>query len=335
MRKIRNEFVKNLHYLCLTGVIALGLMTIVATGGGGGGGGGGGAPPPITYTGLTDPATVNENNAEALSVGALIGYTAGSDIPIVAVQGSWNSDIELPLNLRLPRVLEEAVYQLDIPSHSVVRPFGAIECESETFYGDCGGSAYGYVCVDNVSGAFDGYFNFSGYCSEGVIITGRVDFSGTIDVYTYDFLQLNFSFNNVSVVSGGYSFTLAGTVNYDFTPPVSVTMDMLLCDNGTGKVYWVCNYTMALTEGPGYVDVEISGRFYDPDYGYVIVTTPKAFRLYIYDDWPSEGELIVTGASNTSAKLTALSSTTYQVEADTDGDGSYDWDSGILNWSDL
>lgn len=44
MRKIRNEFVKNLHYLCLTCVIALGLVTIIATGGGGGGGGGGGDP---------------------------------------------------------------------------------------------------------------------------------------------------------------------------------------------------------------------------------------------------------------------------------------------------
>jgi len=36
MRNVRNGFVKNLSYLCLVGVIALGLMTIVATGGGGG-----------------------------------------------------------------------------------------------------------------------------------------------------------------------------------------------------------------------------------------------------------------------------------------------------------
>lgn len=37
MRKVRNGLVKNLNYLCLAGVIALGFMTIVATGGGGGG----------------------------------------------------------------------------------------------------------------------------------------------------------------------------------------------------------------------------------------------------------------------------------------------------------
>ncbi len=31
MKRLRNEFFKHLHYLCLAGVIALGLMTIVAT----------------------------------------------------------------------------------------------------------------------------------------------------------------------------------------------------------------------------------------------------------------------------------------------------------------
>ena len=50
MKKVRNRYIKNLHYLCLIAVIALGLMTIVGTGGGGGGGGEG-----------TDTATVNES----------------------------------------------------------------------------------------------------------------------------------------------------------------------------------------------------------------------------------------------------------------------------------
>lgn len=33
MKKARNGFVKNLRYLCLIGVVALGLMTVVGTGG--------------------------------------------------------------------------------------------------------------------------------------------------------------------------------------------------------------------------------------------------------------------------------------------------------------
>jgi hypothetical protein len=39
MKNPKNSFLKNLRYLCLVGVIALGLMTIVGSGGGGGGGG--------------------------------------------------------------------------------------------------------------------------------------------------------------------------------------------------------------------------------------------------------------------------------------------------------
>jgi len=336
MKKVRNGFVKNLHYLCLVGVIALGLMTIVATGGGGGDGGG--APPGISYTGLTTQAVIDEDSAEDLATGAYMGYSTGSEIPIGAVQSNWNSDIGLPLNLRLPQVLEEALYRLDITSHSGAAPFGAIQCDSETIPGDCGGSAYGYLCVDDVSGAFDGYFDFSSYCSEGVTISGRADFSGTIDVYTLEFLQFSFSFDNVTVVSGDYSFTLAGSISYDFTSsPVRVTMDMLLSDNSSGKVYWVADYTMNLTMGPGYVDVEISGRYYDPDYGYVNIHTPDPFRIYDGDDYPSYGILFLEGNTGTAGSFTCawlqvLSSTTYHVEADTNGDGTRDFDSGVLSW---
>ncbi len=38
MKKARNRVINNLRYLCLVGVMVLGLMTIVGTGGGGGGG---------------------------------------------------------------------------------------------------------------------------------------------------------------------------------------------------------------------------------------------------------------------------------------------------------
>lgn len=38
MKKVRNGFIKNLHYICLIGIIAFGLMTIVGTGNGNGNG---------------------------------------------------------------------------------------------------------------------------------------------------------------------------------------------------------------------------------------------------------------------------------------------------------
>jgi len=46
MKKARDRFIKKLRYVCLIGVIALGLMTIVGSGVGGDGGGGDGQTQP-------------------------------------------------------------------------------------------------------------------------------------------------------------------------------------------------------------------------------------------------------------------------------------------------
>jgi hypothetical protein len=317
------------------------LLAIFLTACGGDGGEGGVSPPVISYTGLTTQSTIDENNAEDLATGAFIGYSVWGEVGLVSLQSGGQERIGQPLTVRLPQVLEEALHRLDIASHLGGPVIAAIQCDSEMFLGDCGGSSYGYVCVDDVTGDFDGHFEYNSYCSEDVTISGRVDFSGGMDLTTLEFLQLSFSFESLTVVSGADSLTLAGTISYDFTSsPVRVTMDMLYCDNSTGKVYWVANYSINVTEGSGYLEVEISGRYYDPDYGYVEVYTEEPLRIYDGDDWPSDGVLVITGdtgivGGSTMARLTPLSSTTYQVEADTDGDGTYDWDSGVLYWSDL
>jgi len=52
---------------------------------------------------------------------------------------------------------------------------------------------------------------------------------------------------------------------------------------------------------------------------------------------PSSGILLLTGApgsagGNTKAQLVFLSSSSYEVDADTNGDDSWDWNSGTKNW---
>jgi len=70
MKKSRNGFVKNLHYICLIGVIALGLMTIVGTGGGGGGGG----TSVSTDTGDTDQTDTDTGDGEETTPPEFTGF---------------------------------------------------------------------------------------------------------------------------------------------------------------------------------------------------------------------------------------------------------------------
>ena len=336
MKKARNGFMNTLPYLCLVGVIALGLMTIIGTGGGGGGGG---TPTGISYTGLTTEAMIDETNAEDLAVGAFEGGHTGVVIGgIDAIQTGESVHVGRPRMLKVSRILEDSLRQVDFTSLSDGTFIGAIHTESGTIDGDCGGSASYTISIDDKNGDFNGSLNFYDYCDGGVTITGGVSFSGLVDVNTRDLLRFTFSFNNLTGTSGNDSFTLNGNISCDITvSPETMTMTMLLKDNSTGKVYWVQNYTMTITEWPNYVDVELSGIYYDPDYGYVTISTPTPFRVYDDDDYPSEGVLIVTGKTGsqggpTRARLRVIDNTEYQVDADTNGDGTYDWGPEVFDW---
>jgi len=121
-------------------------------------------------------------------------------------------------------------------------------------------------------------------------------------------------------------------------------MDMRVQD-GTGRVCKVENYQLDITDGGGYEQIQVSGRFYDPDYGYVVLQTISPFIVYYNDEYPSSGQLVLTGATvpgsgPASIMLTAIDADNCQVEADIDGDGDYegapsDYDSGVIPWTEL
>ncbi|UCG11421.1 MAG: hypothetical protein JSU72_12835, partial [Deltaproteobacteria bacterium] len=132
--------------------------------------------------------------------------------------------------------------------------------------------------------------------------------------------------------------TVSGTIGFTFQGlTATATMESTIRDNNTDKVYWANNYTVTLSEGPNYDDAAIAGRYYDPDSGYVNVASTTPFRHFVGDLYPSDGVLVIDGntgiaGGSTMARLTVHSSTNYEIDADTNGDGTYDWNSGILTW---
>jgi hypothetical protein len=121
-------------------------------------------------------------------------------------------------------------------------------------------------------------------------------------------------------------------------------MTFLLRDNRTGKVYSFVNCIMDAWDGDDtggeHTYATLTGRFFDPDHGYVDLTTPDPIKIYWDDKFPSAGILEADGANGTAggstkARLTAISDTSCRVDADTNGDDTFDYSSGTMSWSEL
>jgi hypothetical protein len=338
------------HKLFLYLLIATSFLIITGCGSGGSDGTAlAPAPAPISYTGLTTQASVDTDfKAQALAAGAFGAGQAGSALIVTgAVEVGGDEHVVSFRTLALTQALKDALFQIDLSSVSGGPFIGATQSESGSIPGPCGGTASYTIQVNDQTGVFSGNFSFIDYCADGVIISGTANFSGTLDLSDPNnpiFETLTLSFTNLTEGN----VTLSGSIEIDVSSsPIIVTFDALLKDNSTGKVYWTQNYTMEITVGSdiggNYVEVEISsGKYYDPDYGYVtVLTDPIApFKIYDSDQWPSSGVLIATGeigpgGNNTEARLEALDANTCQITADTNGDVVYNYDSGVLNWTDL
>jgi hypothetical protein len=116
----------------------------------------------------------------------------------------------------------------------------------------------------------------------------------------------------------------------------TIIMDVLLHDGAADKTIWVNNYSITVAQGAGFTDVTVSGTFYDPDEGFVTLSTPVALHILDVAEWPSGGTLEVAGLNGTKARLIASSDgTTFNVLVELGDDTLFDeWDSGPLLWAD-
>jgi len=166
-------------------LISFALVFSACGGGGGGGGNGGGGG--ITYTGITTQAAVENVNAKDLSTGAYKGGAMGTSLSLGAV---LQAGIDRPYYVDMALILEEAISQIDLHVPFGIAQTGAIVTDSGTIPGQCGGSVQYAIQADDVTGDFSGTLTFSGYCVQGVTVTGGVNGSGKYDLQNDRFLQL-------------------------------------------------------------------------------------------------------------------------------------------------
>ncbi len=303
----------------------------------GGGGGGSGIVTGDTYTGKSSQATVTKGNAQQIMQDAFLDGMSGTGFAAAfgAIEANQIKKGSTPIYSILLKPAKNIARIVTNQSYNELpRSISAIQTEPISENGECGGSISGSMQIDTSTGSMTGSFTFSSYCEMGTVSNGTVIFSGTVNTANGN-LNITMTFKDVTGVSSEEDLNIAmnGTIIMVSTGSSdSMTMNIYVRDNSIGKTYWMENFAITDSSNADQDEMEISGKFYSPDYGYVTLSTQETF-ITLSDDYnPSEGILIATGAGGTKARLTALSSTTYKVEADTDGNGTYDWDSGVLLW---
>jgi hypothetical protein len=348
LSRIHHRFLKKKSVsLDILALATLASLFIAGCGSSGGGDGGGGGTSGLSYSGLTSAAIIEDTNASELAANA---YSSGNRGLVFGALGgaAFNGPDPQPagpgrlLMIDIIRIFHHSLEDIDFSAAAAQNSASTLYTAEDTISGACGGHGSYAIQVNDATGVFSGSLTFSSYCEEDISINGKTTFSGTVNLDTEELESFSMRFDSITGTSRSESFTLDGDVDVVVGGVAAVmTMDMLIKDNALDKVYRIEDYHLTVSEEWSYTSVQASGRFYDPDYGYVTLSTESPLLIHSNDDYPASGRLVLTGkigsdGGPTRARLTALSADTCQVEADTDGDGSYnDYDSGVIFWDDL
>ena len=284
------------------------------------------------FIGITSQAAINSENAGRLAGGAIAGGLTSIEFQSTKLmRREENYQIDAFRALRFPLVLGDSLHKIVISPVLINFSHTNFINENGLIESDCGGVASYKLSLNRDSERFTGSLIFEEYCDRGLTITGEVDVDGTYNKGSGAFITANFSFYDLYDAH----YSLDGDVSIDYSDtPILANFSAYCTNKQNGKTYWIKKYSMNITEYIGHIEVEIFGTFYHPDYGYVSFKTSLPFVLHDTDDWPTSGQLVIEGDNDTIAQLTAIDQVRCRIEANTNGVGIFDWDSGIIDWKD-
>ncbi|MGA1867673.1 MAG: hypothetical protein ACMUJM_03900 [bacterium] len=324
-------------------------FTLVLFFSGCGGDSGSGGSTGLTYAGIETQVLIDANNADEVVENAYINTNMARNTADTIYLNPNSTDYSeilgrhRPVSIALARTTNHFINQTEIPNASQQLSYRALVQESEgTEIGVCGGESSYHLVIDNTKGTFSLSATFDNYCAnEGVLINGTMSMRGQFNMQTAS-MNNSVSFTNLQVIleESNTSITTTGTmaiVTEFMTFSCTMTMNMIMQDNLTEKTYCVDNFVLTMPpSSTTQLTFTLEGRFYDYDYGYCDISTETPFSISVDGSEPTSGTLVISGANgsgggNTSAKL-IIDSNSYEVQADTNGDGTYDYESGSLTW---
>ncbi len=194
-----------------------------------------------------------------------------------------------------------------------------------------GGVASYSMDIDDATGSFSGTVRFVDFTTDRYIFSGNADITGTVDQAQQAIELFTLSFKSLKVTSG-YTLDLTGAISWTFdlsAPADTMAMNMVLLDEFSGKTHWFKDYIVKSTYGYAFMTQDISGRYFDPDHGFVDFATDATIVIdYLYE-WPRQGTITFSGSGRTSVRLT-FEQDRIVIGADLDGDNIVDLQDELL-----
>ncbi len=306
------------------------IMTVLFLGCSSGGSSDGG----VVYTGKTTPAVITATNAESMAGAGLNGSQSSSTVAVGALQGSAVSGIAVAQNI--VGSASSVVQGVAIGSMAA----GVIQTTSQTILAADVGAVSGSITlvgqIDDVTHLGTITMTYNQFTvPSGTVMNGVI----TIKVDAVDSLlnrtNATMTFTSFKVADATNSLAMGGSVHI-ITAGATDTMTLNFTIDSNGHQTKMENfvYVVVSSAAPNFMSESLSGRVYDSVEGYVDVSTTAPMLTALSTDlYPSSGgPFLVKGSNNTQVRLTPQNVTSVLVEADTTGDGIFDY-SAVQPWS--
>jgi hypothetical protein len=295
-------------------------------GGGGGGGGPAGLPqPPSTPIAIT---ASNINQVTDASIDPAVGGTGAFGASIASADTPQSN----------PRVLLRAMQAVSSQAKKPRSSSGLSDAPEE---GACLES--GSITITASGNSATIRFN---NCSDfpGQVINGTVSATGMVEG-TNSF-QANFSVDITFTESGSQALRLVGNFAISETCDSSGNCTGTFSGSSLGaahgaEVWFISSFSITSVESGGFIDVSASYTVSSNQLnGSVQVSTSGPIRFASGANYPQSGVINITGAANSSARITITSSNpvdtnAVQVEVDANGDGTFDGPPTTYSWDQL
>jgi len=267
----------------------------------GGGGDSGPSYPSITYTGVDTVAVIDQSNAADFPFAVIEGSSDSGDLvnnlPLAA-----SIDSEAADGIPNPENIKKAAGTISDLIKNNLSTSALVSGVTESITGSCGGSAT--VTANDTGSSISGSMQFDNYCEYDVSgqlsLHGRITFSASyyLDVDVPVLTSFNMTIQYLKIAFNDGSTTVSeefsGSITVGFDPVTHQPVDFTMSVNFVyeGKVFKIVNLQVDDLVGT------ISGTFYHPDHGSVVITTDPG-DPFVYDPFTEQfcdGTLHIEGS---------------------------------------